>query len=336
MSEDKLRFGSHGMVLGKFLPPHLGHLYLCDFARNYVDELTIVVGTLSTEPISGEIRYEWMRSLYPNYNVVHLDVDLPQDPSETVDFWDLWRTELNRVLPHAPDFVFASENYGHRLAQELGARFIPVDPDRSIKKVSGTAIRADPFQHWDLMPDCVKQWYALRVCVFGPESTGKSTLTLNLATHFDTIAIPEYARTYLEAQGGDISFADIPNIARGQMASEDALIGSCNRIVFKDTDLLETLVWSKFLYKECPAWIKHEAKVRRADLYLLTDVDVPWVEDVVRYLPESRRSFFDSCKETLESIDANYVVVSGDWASRFEIAVKTVEALILQGKEMSP
>jgi HTH-type transcriptional repressor of NAD biosynthesis genes len=319
---------SCGMVLGKFMPPHLGHLYLCDFARNYVDELTIVVGTLPSEPIPGVVRFEWMRQLYPDCNVVHLDKVLPQDPSETSDFWDLWRTALRDVVSQLPDVVFASEAYGHRLAKELGARFIPVDPDRSIHHVSGTAVRQDPFQHWDMLPACVRPWYAKRVCVFGPESTGKSTLTMNLARHFDTVAIPEYARTYLEAQDGKLSFADIPQIARGQMASEDALIPQSNRIAIQDTDLLETVVWSKFLYGECPEWIEQEAGLRRADLYILTDVDVPWVADVVRYLPEDRMSFFENCKAALESMGANYIVVSGDWNTRFHAAVNAVEASI--------
>lgn len=327
MNREHIESRSRGMVLGKFMPPHLGHMYLCDFARNYVDELTIVVGTLPTEPISGEVRFAWMQSLYPNCNVVHLDEVLPQDPSETPDFWDLWRTALRRVLPSLPDFVFASETYGHRLSKELGARFIPVDPERSIHRVSGTAVREDPHQYWDLIPDCVRRWYAKRVCVFGPESTGKSTLAQNLAKHFNTVAIPEYARTYLEAQKGELSIDDIPQIASGQIASEEALIPRCNRIAIQDTDLLETVVWSKFLYNECPKWIEQAAHERRADLYLLTDVDVPWVADVVRYLPEERKSFFDCCKATLEAIGANYVIISGDWEARFNTAVEAVESL---------
>ena len=85
---------TRGLVLGKFLPPHAGHVYLCEFARNYVDELTIVVGTLAREPIAGTTRFAWMRELFPFDRVVHLTDENPQDPSEHPAFWDIWRASL--------------------------------------------------------------------------------------------------------------------------------------------------------------------------------------------------------------------------------------------------
>src|SRR5687768_9683832 len=80
------RAGS-GMLLGKFMPPHLGHVYLCEFARSYVRDLTIIVGTLPSEPIPGELRYAWMKELFPDVRVVHLAEELPQYPHEHPDFW---------------------------------------------------------------------------------------------------------------------------------------------------------------------------------------------------------------------------------------------------------
>ena len=117
-----------GMVLGKFLPPHLGHVYLVEFAQRFVDELTVVVGTLQREPIPGERRFQWMRELFPTANVVHLTDENPQDPSEHPDFWNIWRSSLLRVLPQAPDFVFASDDYGWKLAEVLGTLFAGPDP----------------------------------------------------------------------------------------------------------------------------------------------------------------------------------------------------------------
>ena len=89
---------THGLLLGKFLPPHRGHVYLGEFARHFVDELTIVVGTIPSEPIPGELRFRWMSELFPTVQVVHLDKDLPQEPSEHPDFWNIWTREL---LAHA-------------------------------------------------------------------------------------------------------------------------------------------------------------------------------------------------------------------------------------------
>jgi NadR type nicotinamide-nucleotide adenylyltransferase len=317
-----------GMLLGKFLPPHLGHVYLGEFAGRYVDRLTIVVCSLAREPIPGELRHRWMRELFPFDNVVHLTDELPQEPAEHPDFWALWEASLQRVLPGRPDYVFASEDYGAKLAEVLGGTFVPVDRARAAMPVSGTAIRADPLRHWDYLPRCVRPYFLRRVCVYGPESTGKTALARRLAEHFGTAWVPEYARTLIEAQGGAVGYEDMERIARGQAASEEALARSARRVLFADTDVLTTRVWSETLFGQCPAWVAEEAEKRSYDLYLLLDVDVPWVADVARYLPEERRGFFERCRAELEKRGRRYVVVRGGWEERFDQARRAVEALL--------
>lgn len=316
------------MVLGKFMPPHLGHLYLVDFARHYVDDLTVVVEQVRDEPIPSALRLAWMRELFPSVRVVHLRDDNPQDPSEHPDFWSIWKESLERVLPHKPDHVFASESYGPMLAQVLSAQFVPVDPGRSVMPISGTAVRSDPLGNWQYLPECVRPYFTKRVCVFGPESTGKSTLTQRLAQHFGSVAVPEYARTLIELQNGQVSAEDMPRIARGQRASEDSLARRAQRLLFCDTDALTTTIWSDMLFGTCDPWIRAEANERRYDLTLLLDVDVPWVADAVRYLPEERRSFFERCRRELEARKRPYIVVSGSWDERWETAMKAVRQLL--------
>src|SRR5687768_3004351 len=97
-----VKSNSTGMLLGKFLPPHDGHVYLIEFARNYVAQLTVVVCSLQREPIAGALRYQWVRELFPDVNVVHLTDEIPQKPSEHPDFWQIWRDALMRVLPGRP------------------------------------------------------------------------------------------------------------------------------------------------------------------------------------------------------------------------------------------
>lgn len=318
----------HGMLLGKFLPPHMGHVFLGEFAQNYVEHLTIVVGTLEREPIPGHLRFQWMQELFPHANVVHLDKDLPQEPSEHPDFWNIWRTELQNILPAAPDYVFASEQYGHRLAQELGGTFIPVDPSRNNRRVSGTKVRNNPFKYWDLIPHVVRPYYLKRVCIFGPESTGKSTLTANLADHFQTVGVTEYARTYLEEMGTDLKQEMLLDIARGQVVSQQSLEPYAEKVLFTDTDALTTTIWSHFLYGTCAPEIEALADTQDYDLYLLTDVDVPWVKDDVRYLPNDRENFLALCEETLQREGKRYIKLSGNWEERFEKATQAVIELI--------
>jgi HTH-type transcriptional regulator, transcriptional repressor of NAD biosynthesis genes len=318
------------MVLGKFLPPHAGHVYLVEFAKRWVEDLTVVVGTLEREPIPGALRYEWMRELLPGVRVVHLTDENPQYPEEHPDFWDIWRNSLLRVLPNKPDYVFASETYGLKLAEVLGAEFVPVDLTRGAVRISGTQVRTDPIASWEHIPDVVRPYFVRRVCVFGPESTGKSTLAEKLAVRYATQLVPEYARTLLESKGGKVELADMELIARGQLASEDALARRANRTLICDTDTLTTVIWSEALYGTCEPWIREEARRRRYDLTLLCDVDVPWVADVVRYLPDERESFMRRSIDALDSHGRAYVRISGDWDTRFEAACRAVDALLLE------
>ncbi|HGG57580.1 MAG TPA: transcriptional regulator [Nannocystis exedens] len=322
---------SRGLVLGKFMPPHAGHLFLVDFARRMVDELTVVVGTLGSEPIAGELRYRWMCELVPGSEVLHLTDENPQDPSEHPDFWGIWRRSLLRILPRRPDVVFASEPYGQRLAAELGASFVPVDLERQALPISGTAVRRDPWAYWQYLPACVRAHYVRRVSIFGPESTGKSTLAAQLARRYGTVAVPEYARTWLKSQKHGCKLEHMELIARGQGAAEDALARVADHLLFCDTDPLATAIWSEALFAEVPAALMRMRvnDVRDYALAFLLDVDVPYIDDPVRYLPEKRQEFFERCAAELRRAGRSFVVLRGDWSARWSRACAAIDALLV-------
>jgi HTH-type transcriptional repressor of NAD biosynthesis genes len=298
---------TRGLVLGKFLPPHAGHVYLIETARRLCDELFVVVGTLAAEPIPGALRARWMRAMFPDLAVLHLTDENPQDPSQHPRFWEIWRDSLLGILPAPPDLVFTSDAYGGPLADVLGARWVPVDPARAAVPVSGSAIRANPHLHWRHLPGPVRAHHARRISVFGPESTGKSTLAAALADALGTVCVPEYARSYLEARGVTTpTRADLDAIAAGQSATEDALAPACNVALICDTDPLLTAVWCETLF-DAPMPLPP----RGYDLTLLCDVDLPWVADPVRYLPHDRAGFFDRCAAALRAADRRYLVIRG-------------------------
>ena len=193
---------SVGLVIGKFLPLHQGHVHLLRIATSLSERLHIVVCSLPNEPIPGESRVHWVKELFPQATVHHLDRVLPPAPEEHPNFWQLWRSALKELLPEPIDTVFASEEYGVRLAAALGAYFSPVDLARAAVPISGTEIRERPLHNWRYLPEPVRAHYAHRICVFGPESVGKTTLAQKLARHLGTVWVPEYARTYLEQRGG--------------------------------------------------------------------------------------------------------------------------------------
>ena len=175
----------------------------------------------------------------------------------------------------------------------------------------------------------------LRVCLFGPESTGKSTLAQKLAEHFETVYVPEFAKGLIESNDGEITAQDIPAIAAGQVAAEDKAAQEANKVLICDTDLLTTKIWSEWLFGACPRWIKAEAAARKYDLYLLMDIDLPWVDDIHRYAPEKRQEFMKICEKELQRAGARYIKISGEGERRFLKAIEAITSL-MQEKVLSP
>jgi HTH-type transcriptional repressor of NAD biosynthesis genes len=314
----------HGFLLGKFMPPHAGHVFLCETARALVDRLTILVCWLPDDPIPGEQRLAWMRELFPDCRVVGHGVPVPQSPEEHPEFWDIWRNIVLGVHDGPIDTVFASEDYGERLAQEVGAAFHPVDPERAALTVSSSAIRAHPWQNWRHIPAPVRPSYARSICLHGAESSGKSVLARRLAEHFETIQVPEYGRTYCETFGTDLAMGDLVAIARGHDAMTRAALRQCNRRLILDTDPLMTAIWADMLFGRRDPWFGAWNGV--ADLYLLLDIDLPWLDDGTRFFGsrEQRARFQALALAELERRGVRWAKVSGVGESRFDNALKAI------------
>jgi NadR type nicotinamide-nucleotide adenylyltransferase len=313
-----------GFVLGKFMPPHQGHVFLCDFARAYCERLTILVCSLPDDPIAGALRHRWMSELFPDCRVLWCEEPLPQAPADDPEFWPIWRDVVRRYAGPV-EVVFAGEPYGARLASEVGARFVPMDRDVDTIATSGTAVRRDPFANWSRIPAPVRPHFVKRVCLFGPESTGKTRLAAHLAARFDTLVAPEYGRIHTAAFGAELEPQDLRAIVQGHLAGVAAAKRQANRILIEDTDPLLTAVWSDMLFGERDPWF--ESYDDLADLYLLCDVDVPWEDDGTRYFPDPdvRRRFFDACEAELTRRAATWRRVSGpDFDARRRQAVDAV------------
>ncbi len=324
-----------GLIIGKFMPPHLGHQYLVDFARNYVDELHVLVCSLKSEPIPGHLRYKWMKELFPGVNVQHMyHDDFPSEPKDDLEFWRKWKSAISGYLSDKPaQYLFACESYGIPLATLFGMKYIPVSHTRELVPISGTEIRQDPIKNWQYIPVPVKPYFVKRVCIFGPESTGKSMLAENLAKHFDTVHVKEYARSLLDLKEGKrkgtVDYKDLSLIARGQIASEEALAKQANKVLFCDTDLLTTEIWGNILFGKCPEWIKQESKKETYDRYLVLNENVPFTSDKQRYGGDKRQLSLERCIVELEARGRKYSVITGDdWDSRFKQAVGEVEKIL--------
>lgn len=158
-----------------------------------------------------------------------------------------------------------------------------------------------------------------RVCLIGPECTGKSVLAAALSRHFNKPWTPEFAREYAEQRGNDLTRDDVELIARGEIA----LLDRGDPIL--DTDLISTVVYARHYYGHCPQWIEEEARLRRADIYLLMDTDVPWLADSARDRGgDEREDLFDDFRAALDEFETNWIIISGDWVERFKAAVEAL------------
>ncbi|MHC2990674.1 ATPase [Pontibacter sp. HJ8] len=170
----------------------------------------------------------------------------------------------------------------------------------------------------------------LKVAITGPESTGKSTLSEKLAAHYDTVWVPEYARTYMAQLDRPYTLQDIEEIAKGQLALEERLQQQARDVFFVDTDLVVIKIWSEHAFGHCPNWILEKLKQQDYNLYLLMGVDLPWEPDPQREHPHLRQFFYDWYKRELEALQVPFVEVTGQHASRLDQARVHVDALLRQ------
>ena len=166
----------------------------------------------------------------------------------------------------------------------------------------------------------------IRVVVIGSESTGKSELARALAAHYGTSWAPEYVREYLDAKGAPLTAEDVEPIARGQIADEDAAVERAVGLVIFDTDLTSTAIYARHYYGAVLEWIARAARERRADLYLLLDIDVPWAADAQRDRGDRREEMHALFVDGLAGM--NVVVVRGDWEERRRRAIEAVDEVL--------
>lgn len=178
----------------------------------------------------------------------------------------------------------------------------------------------------------------IRVVLFGPESTGKTTLAKQLAAHYNTQWVPEYARRYLQKKWDEhqkiCSYDDLILIAEGQMKLENQAIEKANKVLICDTNLLETKVYSETYFQGKVSKILNKISLENFyDLYLLTYIDTPWTPDDLRDKPHEREEMFLEFKKCLEKYHLPHIILKGNQKCRFNTAVKHIDQLIQNKSE---
>lgn len=175
----------------------------------------------------------------------------------------------------------------------------------------------------------------LKVVVFGPESSGKTTLSRKLAAHYNVSWIEEFAREYLQEKWDKekkiCELDDLLPIAHGQIKLENEYSQKSSKLLICDTDLLETKVYSETYFDGfCDPLLEKYAIQNKYNLYILTDIDIPWVKDDLRDRPNSRLEMFNAFKQALIKYNKPYITVSGDVDKRMQIATKKIDELLIK------
>lgn len=164
------------------------------------------------------------------------------------------------------------------------------------------------------------------VVITGSECTGKTTLAARLAEHYGTLWVPEYARGYYAGKRDAWTIDDMPRIVRGQMEAEAVARAAARDLLFCDTDALTSFVYSRHYYGAVPEDVRAAADAGRADLYLLCDVDIPWVADGQRDRPHRREEMHALFRAALESRGYPYGLIRGLGEARLRAAVAAIES----------
>ena len=151
-----------------------------------------------------------------------------------------------------------------------------------------------------------------KIAIVGPESTGKSTITQQLASHYETLWVPEYARYYCAALTTPCDLQDEINMFHGQLALEESILTIAKKdFIFCDTTFLTVKIWSDEVFGETPEIVLNALPNYNYDLYLLMDIDLPWQEDPLRDFPHKRAHFMQVWHNELKALNANYTIISG-------------------------
>lgn len=353
----------HGLVIGKFYPPHLGHVYLIRTAAAHCQQVTVGVLGSSVESISIAQRVSWLRETFadtPHVRIVGALDDVPVDYTSPA-IWEAHVAIMRRAEQEADrtfgstasvDAVFTSERYGDELARQFSSAHVCLDQARALYPVSGTAARADPVAQWDMLPPAVQAGLALRVVVVGAESTGTTTLSQDLAASLRqrggvwarTAWVAEYGREYSvnllalararkpSASVADIAWqsSDFSHVAAEQCRREEQAARHGSPVLVCDTDAFATRLWhERYMGRPSASVAAIAQAMPPRTVYLLTsDAGVTFEDDGLRDGAHLRQWMTGRFRSMLAQHDVPWVELTGSSAERCRHALDVVDACL--------
>lgn len=317
-----------GLVIGKFMPLHHGHIALIEFAAAHCDELIVSMSYNATDIISSELRFSWINKTFKDQSTIKVFSivdDFDREDLPLTERTQVWADRMRQVYPPI-DLVFSSEEYGVPFAKNLGAEHKGFDPERKLFPVSATRIRENPFAYWKYLPKIVRPFFVKKICLYGPESTGKSVMAKQLASYYQTEFVPEVAREIVSSN--EFTVDDIIKIGQAQTQRVLDKTKTANKILFCDTDLITTQIYCRHYLGEVPPILYELEKQVTYNQYFLFDIDVPWVADGMRDLGTRRQEMYDVFEIELVKRGIKFIEVRGDFNEREDILKKYVDSIL--------
>src|SRR6187551_2644418 len=192
------------------------------------------------DPIDGDLRFSWIKEIFtnqPGIRIYKIKDDFDNDALPIEERTKLWANRIREGYPPV-DVIISSEHYGAPFAKNLGVECIVFDMERKSFPVSGSLIRQRPFAYWDFIPLVVRPYFVKKICFYGSESTGKSTMAKRMAALYQTEYVPEVAREIISSN--DFTIDDIIKIGHAQTQRIIDKLRIANKLLFCDTDLITT------------------------------------------------------------------------------------------------
>lgn len=315
-----------GVTVGKFNPPHLGHLHLVETGAAQVDRLYVLLGARPDQTLPAADRAAWLAAAAPpNVTVIVTPDDLPAANEP-------WAQRALQVLPQPPEVGFTSEPWGPGWCAAMGAEHVAVDPGRERFPISATEIRADLRTGFEWLVPPARTALARRIVTAGAESSGKTTLAAALAAQWGTTWVPEYGRTYWEGRRHrrDQSWAttEFHHIATTHHTVADGLAAqSAAGLVVLDTDALVTRVWHRRYLGTDDCELAALATVHRPDFYVVCAPDFDWAQDGTRESAGEREAMHRRTLDLVAASGVQYEVLAGDPAARLRRAMDIADKL---------
>ena len=335
---------SCGMYGGSFNPLHLGHVRCMLSAANLCDRLVIVIshGTKRGE-IDIRQRYRWVYETvkhYPHVSIMVLEDDAPTKAEYSEERWYEDAEKVKAFAGEPVTAVFFGNDYA---PDSMWAKCYPEAETVILERdrLSSTAIRKAPLRHWDEMPSYVRPYYTKKVLLIGTESTGKSTLSISLARHYNTVWLEEVGRDISQRSGTDrwMLPGDFTDILLQHKVKQRELLPQANRVFFEDTNCLTTMFYIGYLdgpEKELNRALGEAIEaLNEYDLVLLLGPGVAFVQDGDRSIEteEDREAYTRVLMEMCEAHGLEIHRLDGDYQERYLEAVRLVDRMMEEDDE---